>query len=432
MSFRHNVERSAAARRHARWQLLLATVLVAGLACAMVATALHPAPTNEPQGPTRLLAEDRGAIQTWILFLGSPMFVETQADLVARSHSDITFRVCYADEGLRRTFTNALSRRGSRHEARVVWERMATALPSWPRDYYLAGSDVRGVAVYYLHHPQHYVHMRRGPTQGWRGALAPVLRLAGSRSIETCVRIDGGDVVASAERAFVSDGSIELARTDDGRSPLEVIQHLEAIWGLPVTVMRTAANEPSPHCDVYMMPVGERRMIVGSPRLALALLQGATRAERAAFAGEIRRVASRADPGDPVLRLGQRDVVSLLERENARAAHLQRYEVIVTQLTELGYRCFEVPLLLLDAQRHGSPLVLSYANVIQDRREGRPTVYMPTYRLGPLDAAAKRTWRRLGFRVVTVDALGAALYGGALHCLSQVVRDPTTIGSDGS
>ena len=63
----------------------------------------------------------------------------------------------------------------------------------------------------------------------------------------------------------------------------------------------------------------------------------------------------------------------------------------------------------------------------QDERDGVRTVYLPTYRCRPLDDSAKRIWRRLGFRVVAVDALGPALHGGAIHCLSHVTRDPATL-----
>jgi len=40
-----------------------------------------------------------------------------------------------------------------------------------------------------------------------------------------------------------------------------------------------------------------------------------------------------------------------------------------------------------------------------------------------LHGAAAATWRALGFDVVPVDALGPAMNGGGIRCLSQVYRE---------
>ena len=67
--------------------------------------------------------------------------------------------------------------------------------------------------------------------------------------------------------------------------------------------------------------------------------------------------------------------------------------------------------------------VLSGTNVIQESRAGRRFVYLPTHRLPAFDRATIATWTRLGYEVVPIDALGPAMLGGGVRCLSQVVRE---------
>ena len=423
MSLRHNAGR--------RW--LLASLLLVGIGSALYAATEHlrnrTEPPKRPVG--RLLADTDGALEEWILFLGSfspRMFLPTQADLVARSDPAIRFRIFHDNESVRRAFTHELERRGPRHAGRITWEPLETALPPWPRDYYIAGVDERGQPLYYLHHPEHYERKQRGSRDGTRGIRAALERLAGSGAIETRVRTDGGAVISDGERAFLSKSAAQSAVAHgDFAGQQAFLEYLRELWGLPVTVMDLDPREPNHHCDLYMMPAGKRHMVVGSPRLALELLEGLAPTEGAAFVRETRKLAAQADAGDPLHQLVRRDLLELLLTENARPARVRSFERVRAQLEALGYRCTEVPLLLLDPPRTGSSLVLSYTNVIQDERDGARTVYLPTYRLPRLDRVAKRVWRGLGFRVVSVDALGPALQGGALHCLSQATRSPATV-----
>ena len=92
----------------------------------------------------------------------------------------------------------------------------------------------------------------------------------------------------------------------------------------------------------------------------------------------------------------------------------------------MDYDLHSVPLLSLDDQLTGARVVLSYTNVIQDTRGNERVVCMPTYRLPTFDDHAARTWERCGFRVIRVEALGSGLNGGAVRCLSQVIRHPTS------
>ena len=66
--------------------------------------------------------------------------------------------------------------------------------------------------------------------------------------------------------------------------------------------------------------------------------------------------------------------------------------------------------------------VLTYNNVLLEQRGADAVVYLPQYDLPTLDAAARRQWEALGYKVVPVTGYAlSALYGGALRCSAKVL-----------
>ncbi len=411
-------------RAHGRslraYGLVACLVVILGAVAATVFTSRDATPPA-----VRLLAEDEGRVREWILFLCdeyASMFVPTQADLVSKTDAKIRFRIVYGEERSRQGLARALA---VRHvdPARVTWVKNVGGVPPWARDYFLAAATADGTSAYLLHDAAHYGRLRYGRRATSASTLAAVRSLAGGHPRSTSVGVDGGAVVAARDRAFVNEDALLRALAERAFADEAGFRaHLQATWGLPVEILRTGGLDAAHHCDLYLMPAGPKRVVLGSPRLAIELLESAGREGRARFQKQVRSMASMASRNDAVRLLGRIDVAARLRQENSAPNRLRAFASIKRRLEVLGYECVEVPLLLLDGQRNGAEFTLSYTNVVQDHRGGKPTVYLPTYRFDVLDNAAARAWRRLGYEVVRIDALGPALNGGGVHCLSQVLR----------
>ena len=70
----------------------------------------------------------------------------------------------------------------------------------------------------------------------------------------------------------------------------------------------------------------------------------------------------------------------------------------------------------------GDDWMITYNNVLIDRRDEFDVVYMPVYHVPELDRAAARVYRDLGFEVRLVDVSEIFRMGGALRCVANVTR----------
>jgi hypothetical protein len=64
--------------------------------------------------------------------------------------------------------------------------------------------------------------------------------------------------------------------------------------------------------------------------------------------------------------------------------------------------------------------MITYNNVLMERRQGQKIVYMPVYQCPALDAEAAAIYSALGFRVHEIDVSGVYGEGGAIRCLTNV------------
>jgi hypothetical protein len=193
------------------------------------------------------------------------------------------------------------------------------------------------------------------------------------------------------------------------------VRGLQETWGCPVEVLPTRGTLRSQHVDLLAMPVGKRQMVVGSPALGVELLESMLPAERKRFVASVRELAAHVPGWQGASGLGQ-DLVALLLERNRDPARRAAFAKLRARLEVLGYRCTEVPFLVAEPKAGSTWMLFSWTNVILDERDGKRTAYVPSYRLPALDHKAAEVWRRLGYRVVAVDALGPGLNGGGLRC----------------
>jgi N-dimethylarginine dimethylaminohydrolase len=230
------------------------------------------------------------------------------------------------------------------------------------------------------------------PRQGDQKVAEDLARVLGPNVL--CRRsdlfFDGGDFAADGETVFVRPAVVirNLQRTVATRE--ELIENLENWLGRRVVLLEGA---PDHHVAMYMMPVGNKTVLVGDPRMAQHLL---------AESPESRAVAT-FFPGGPDF------------TETAVA----RFEAVADHCRSAGYQVVRIPLVPGNDGR----TFLTYVNALIEQRAGRRIVYLPVYPFAEtLNRAAASIWANLGYEVRTVQCDTCACHFGTLHCLVNVLR----------
>ena len=182
---------------------------------------------------------------------------------------------------------------------------------------------------------------------------------------------DGGDFCAAYGKIFCS--STWVAR-NPGRPLDELLRLAEGTFGMPVVYLPVA---PRHHVGMVFAPVGGRRFLVGDVRWG-------------------RRLAPSGFDAD-------------LTEETARA-----FDAVAEELAAAGFDVSRVPALPTTTEFAW----VTYTNGIFEDR----TVWMPSFGIAAIDAAAAEVYRGLGFDVRPVDVSGDFRHGGTLHCLVHVVK----------
>ncbi|TNF25148.1 MAG: hypothetical protein EP329_23670 [Deltaproteobacteria bacterium] len=197
---------------------------------------------------------------------------------------------------------------------------------------------------------------------------------------------DGGDFVADAETVFVTPRVLRRSAGRVVEDRAQLLRALEVTLGKRVVLLDEA---PEHHAGMFMMPVGGRRMLVGDPSLAAALVD---------------------DPEALVAAGGGADF---------SAATQARFDAVAAQVEAAGYAVTRIPLV---PGRDGRTW-WTWLNGLLETRGGEGHVYMPTFDApAPLRAAAEAVWRDAGYIVHAIDATSAYTHFGSLRCLVNVLR----------
>lgn len=200
---------------------------------------------------------------------------------------------------------------------------------------------------------------------------------------------DAGDFLCDGQTVFaipaVVRKNLHLTERDSGT----LQRDLETRFGRRIVFIE---DSPDHHAGMFMMAVGERRMLVGNARLAQAILRQAGTESG----------ASCCPCGD--------------DFSDATQALLDK---VAAQAEREGYAVTRIPIVPgVDGKTF-----LTYVNVIMDQREGRRIVYLPQYQgQDALNREAVRVWRELDYEVRPVDCTTLYPHFGTLHCVVNVVR----------
>ena len=339
-------------------------------------------------------ASSEPAIATWVIhFDGSldAITLEAHSALLKSIGSRAQVLVVVSDRAQESLFLDLLDP-APRLRARLRFAHTHYGISIWARDRYVV-TERRGVRTVLLPDARSVRMDRRGDLEFARRSLSLD---ANARLLPTQLAFEGGDLVMGREIALIGAGTIR-DNQQRWRGDLDaVVDEFEYLLERRVIVLgEDQSRRPHDHADMYVHLLDDRTALVGDPLLAVKLWQAMH--ERAA---DRYQLGALGWPREEV----QRDAARL-------------YEPIVEELRSEGLRVIRVPALHADA-------LFSWTNAVTETRAGVRHAYVPCYGLPSLDAAAHRVWRGAGFKVHPIAARAAALEGGAVRCLTNVVREP--------
>lgn len=272
------------------------------------------------------------------------------------------------------------------------------------------------------------------------------------------LRIDGGNLVSNRHQVLVGSDSVEHTRArlqelaQDPERLQDIRQFYEAWTGqevnladesslarmwqeVPVLVFEKAfqkdvlvigaddpatpikEEQPAFHIDMCVTPIGENKMLVGSPALAIEAFSKLTPQERASVNQAMARQAG-LDPDS--------DVIGELIAANNSPQCQANYDNVARQLAAEGYEVERMPSMVGLRTTWKLPY-LTYNNCMMEVYPGEDgetvrKVYLPTYGCEPLDKIAIEMYRSNGFEVVPLEMAAISKLEGAIRCSTYAVE----------
>jgi N-dimethylarginine dimethylaminohydrolase len=278
---------------------------------------------------------------------------------------------------------------GHREDRRITLLDAGSALSPWARDRY----------VVFLRAERTCVLLPKSDSVASDnvGDLDVARKLAGTieglEVVHSDLDLEGGDVIVTDEHVLVGIGTV-LA--NEGRFREGVEAYLEAVFDRQVVVVgEDEGSVPHVHLDMFVTAVGPRRLLLGDP----SLTEGYFRVQH--------------EPGAATIDARSIGGFARQTQEDWAPA----YEEIAEQLRRAGFRVERIPILHTDDGN-----LVTWNNAVTERRGSEAHAYVPSYGIPVLDRDAHERWRKLGYRVHPVRAAEVIRHGGAIRCLSNVVR----------
>ena len=387
-----------------------------GLAAAMVVLAVYQhggGPADPGHGP--LLSDCDGRLQHLVIHYveeAADTVVPTYRDFLTQLPADVTVSVVCPRQ---KAFDDLLARIGPT-ACRLAPVIVDHAMTTWSRDRWLALGPSPGGRMLLLA-PRGEDAAGVWPARAGDQRIAADLAAAlgpGVAARTSDLYFDGGDFMADGETAFVRPAVLlrNLQHTVATRE--ELVARLEDLLRRRVILFDEA---PDHHVGMYLMPVGDRTVLVADPRLGEPLFRGAGCQPAAHSLGRQLhcRPVAEAPRGGSTTAAPTSDGVAA----DFSAATVARFDAVAEQCRAAGYRVVRIPVVPGEDGR----TFLTFVNAILDQRDGCRIVYMPTFAgADALNRAAAAVWRELGYEVRPVSCDACYRHFGTLHCLVNVLR----------
>lgn len=352
-------------------------ILLGAIAALAVLAGLAPAP---PGAPYRLVAEDASAPLDRIGIHYAPAAdaraLPVYRRLLAALPARVGVDVAVASDADFERFVAQVGVDRARFRAVVVGHELTT----WSRDRFAALVDAGGRGgVLAPPRVEAAFAARVGDMESPHAFARAVF---GVEARTARVVFQGGDLAASASTLFVGADIVERSRGRGAADRASIDAELRRHFGQRIVWLGDAPGDvPRHHVMMYMVPLDDRRVLVGDP------------AAGAALAGDALALDADLD------------------------GHVARFDRVAAILADAGFAVERIPVAILD----GAGAYVTYTNALFDRDGDQPVVYLPTYALPALDDAAARRYRELGYEVRPVDVSGIYHLNGSLGCLVNVL-----------
>lgn len=267
------------------------------------------------------------------------------------------------------------------------------------------------------------------------------------------LRIDGGNVLSNHNVSLVGIDSFnqmkerlgELANDPSNLAQMEAlykkatghpVRDQEHFWDLlpklvlasefqrPVKVIGTddpltpnVETQPAFHIDMCVTPIGDKKFLVGDPRMAIDTFNAMSPEERAQLNKEMVAAGT--------LREGD-DLIGRLIETNQDPDYVANYDRVAKELKESGFEIERIPS-MIGLRTTWSLPYLTYNNCMMeiyknDQGQEVKNVYLPQYGCKPLDEMAQKTYEANGYHVVPLQMSAISKLEGAIRCSSYALE----------
>jgi len=351
--------------------------------------------TSPPTGP--VLSECDGRLGELVIHYdpaAKDMVVQVYRDFLGALESDVSVHVVCPNQIAFDELTDTVGPVGCRLTPVVVNHPMTT----WSRDRWVALEPVANGSPTTLLSPLGEAAEEIWPARAGderigydlATALAPAVR-----ALRSSLYFDGGDFLADGENVFVVSRVLQRNIQHTVATRDELLRILSSQLKRRVILLD---ESPDHHAGMFMVSVGQRRMLVGDPSLGRKCLATAGTGNDITVSNGLANLPGGAD-------------------FTPETQHL--FDAVAAQCTTAGYQVIRLPVI----PAHDARTYLTYANVLIDQRGPRRIVYLPFYQgCEPLNAAARAVWSGLGYEIRPVDCTSVYQHFGCLHCLVNVLR----------
>jgi N-dimethylarginine dimethylaminohydrolase len=286
---------------------------------------------------------------------------------------------------------------------------------------------------------------KRYTSNGTPRSITRVAKELGFKIIPTDLGFDGGNITATEKYVFVGFDTILGNINTQFKTPKMVKKYIEKLFGKKVVVVGSAAApQPHEHIDMFLTPVGDNKVIIGSPKIGAQLLAKAKNAlasnyGKVYFNEQLTPIPAEAkkilfNTPDFVerlqseLSLDYRDAnlnddatLATLLVKNSLPSLQKSFDAIEADLKSKGIEIvLKLPILVNTGITDGP--FISYNNMLIENSGATKRAYLPTYNIKALDEAATSRLKTLGFSVIPIDVQNISFYNGTLRCSTQIMK----------
>ena len=368
----------------------------------MLASCSSDNPEPKPASPVphaRILSDTGGAIEEIALqnYHGCQIdVISVHMSLINAMHPDTIFHIALGSKKNIEIYQERIKKWKIKKPGRIKLYNIKKPITPWARDRFMVTAEPGTDGKITIVRP--WLGTKVPPEWLSENPFPDLIAKNSKRKIsirQTELSWQGGNFVASDSHIFSAYNTVPYLMTKTILSPAEAEQLLEVEFGRKGVVLGDKDDPvPAAHIDMYLTPIDNKTLILGDPELGEQL-----------FLESFRKNAK------------DKAAAAKVAMPRPAATLAPYYDKVRRMLEERGFTVKRIPLVAC----RKADMIMTYNNVLMERRDGVKYVYMPTYGIIELDGAALNTYESLGFTVVPIDVSRIYQNQGAIRCLTNVI-----------